>query len=505
MKVLIFAYYVTGDSIQGGSGRFMKCLGEPLSEMGHEVFYASDPKEVKNFDFDMIIYSHVISDMSLFKEKKICISHGIINNEEFSLGADVYISISEEVKEYNLAKTGINSHIIGQPIKIRERKLPNDRLKNILIIRNKMVHYDPFAFLTDNYNVRISDLNTPIEEQIDWADLCITLGRGALESMAQGKPVLVADNRDYNGAIGDGYVTKDNIYEIAKHNFSGRRFKHKITNEWIENELTKYKQMDGGFLYEYVKENHAVEKVIKKYLSLIKEIPTTKKKTRTISNQLLGIGIPCTFPFIPSSFFYSYALMEKPDHIFIHADNGPIDTLRNDIVEKAQAERCTHLIIMDVDQIYPANTITKLLSHKLPIVGCRVHRRYPPFDSLMLKIEKITENINSYVSIDEWEEGSLVEVDATGGGCIMYDMNIFKKMPFPWFRFRKQGNNQNVGEDIGFCQDLKAAGYKIYVDSSLECGHLTTMVVNRKTNLLYRSMKDKQKRNNLEKALKINA
>lgn len=229
-----------------------------------------------------------------------------------------------------------------------------------------------------------------------------------------------------------------------------------------------------------------------------------KKEKMRVSNMLLGVGIPCTFPFIPSSFFYSYALMEKPNHVFIHADNGPIDTLRNDIVEKALAEKCTHLIVMDVDQIYPVNTIAKLLSHRLPIVGCRVHRRYPPFDSLMLRIEKVNENVNSYISVEDWEEDSLVEVDATGGGCIMYDTSIFRKLPRPWFRFRKQGEGQNVGEDIGFCQDLKAAGYKIYVDSSLECGHLTTMVINRKTNLLYRSMKDKQKKNNLEKALKVN-
>jgi len=35
-------------------------------------------------------------------------------------------------------------------------------------------------------------------------------------------------------------------------------------------------------------------------------------------------------------------------------------------------------------------------------------------------------------------------------------------------------------------------------------GITSTMVINRKTNLLYRSMKDKQKKKNLEKALKNN-
>jgi len=204
-----------------------------------------------------------------------------------------------------------------------------------------------------------------------------------------------------------------------------------------------------------------------------------------ISNQHLAIGIPCTFPFLPSSFFYSFALMEKPDYTFIHADNGPVDTLRNDIVKKALAVGATSLIMMDVDMIYHPKTIPQLLSHRLPIVGAMSFRRYPPFDPIMLKV-----NGDRYESIEEWEENSLVEVDATGAGCLMFDMQLFKKMPQPWFRFQTNPDNgATIGEDVGFCQDLKAAGYKIFVDTSIPSDHLTTFAVNRQTHILYKSMK----------------
>ncbi len=207
-----------------------------------------------------------------------------------------------------------------------------------------------------------------------------------------------------------------------------------------------------------------------------------------ISNRHLAIGVPCTFPFIPSSFFYSFVLMDKPSFVFIHADNGPVDTLRNDIAEKALAEGATDLLMMDVDQIYATDTITKLMAHKLPIVGARVHRRYPPFDPIMLNITD-----NGYEAIDDYEPGSLIEVDATGTGCILYSMEVFKKMPYPWFRFQKNPENGMViGEDVGFCQDLKSAGYKIFVDTSIEIGHLTTLVVNQATHKLYRASKSKQ-------------
>lgn len=208
-----------------------------------------------------------------------------------------------------------------------------------------------------------------------------------------------------------------------------------------------------------------------------------------ISNFSLGIGIPCSFPHIPSSFFYSFVLMDKPSFTFIHADNGPIDTLRNDIVEKALQMGITHLLMCDVDQIYPVDTIAKLLSHKLPIVGAKVHRRYPPFDPIMMRVV----NNAAYEPIEDYEQGSLVEVDATGTGCVMFDMSIFRKLPYPWFRFQKNPDNGMViGEDIGLCQDLKEAGYKIYVDTSIDVGHLATMVINAATHNLYRAVKSAQ-------------
>lgn len=215
-----------------------------------------------------------------------------------------------------------------------------------------------------------------------------------------------------------------------------------------------------------------------------------------ISNVNLAIGCPCSFPFVPTSFFYSFVHMERPDFVFIHADNGPIDTLRNDIVQTAQQVKATRLIMMDADMIYHPKTITRLLSHRLPIVGALCFRRYPPFDSIMLR-----GNVNGYLSVDEWGKDELVEVDATGAGCIMYDMDVFRRMPFPWFKFRKDHNGIGVGEDIGFCQDLRAAGYKIFVDTSIPADHLTMMAVNRNTNKLYRSMKEKQHQQALERAI----
>jgi hypothetical protein len=214
-----------------------------------------------------------------------------------------------------------------------------------------------------------------------------------------------------------------------------------------------------------------------------------------VSNFSLAICIPLSFPWVPSSFFHSFVQMEKPDFNYIYADStGPIHELRNNLVEKALSMNCTHAIFMDVDQVYHPKTIPQLLSHKIPVVHALVHRRYVPFDSLMLRKVEIDINTSGYESIDEWKDGELVEVDACGGGCGMYNMDVFRKMPYPWFRNDKQTDRSlpPIGEDIGWCMDLKEAGYRIFVDTSVPAGHLATMIINTATNRLYRACKSAQ-------------
>ena len=201
-----------------------------------------------------------------------------------------------------------------------------------------------------------------------------------------------------------------------------------------------------------------------------------------LSNFKLGIGFPLSFHMVPSAFFMSFVAMEKPPFVLFRTGNGPIDEMRNSIVREALSSGCSHLMMCDTDQIYHPETVTKLLSHELPIVGCLVYRRYPPFDPLMLR-----GSLGKYETIDEWEPHSLVEVDATGAGCLMFDMQVFRKMPAPWFRGRRF-KGKPVGEDIGFCSDLRTAGHKIYVDTSVPAGHLSQVTITEPMWRVYREI-----------------
>ena len=218
-----------------------------------------------------------------------------------------------------------------------------------------------------------------------------------------------------------------------------------------------------------------------------------------ISNFKLAIGIPASMQNIPVAFFDSFITMEKPNFEYVPAKNGPIEHLRNRIVEQALANGCSHLLMMDTDQVYPKDTITKLLLHNLPVVHGLVYRRYPPFDNLLYQGE-----VGKYTNKTDYVDGELVEVDACGTGCVLYSLNVFYKIKPPWYEFIANPDKEKggiVGEDIGMCIKLKQAGYKIFVDTSVKIAHLALFSIDESFSQLYQSLVKRQIALNKEKEI----
>ena len=193
-------------------------------------------------------------------------------------------------------------------------------------------------------------------------------------------------------------------------------------------------------------------------------------------NMLVGVCIPGTDRTFPSEFCDSFFCIGKPSRtVYIRPKGaGPLDHIRNELVLMAQKMMCTHVWMADTDQIYPQDVLMKLLAADLPVVAAKVHRRYPPYDPLLLRGSP-----GSYKSVPEaeWTPGGLVEVDATGCGSILYNMEVFDKIPYPWFEFHFENKANPVGEDVDFCQKLRKAGIPIHVDCGIEIGHMSLNII----------------------------
>ncbi len=207
----------------------------------------------------------------------------------------------------------------------------------------------------------------------------------------------------------------------------------------------------------------------------------------------VGIALPVIEDRSPNVFWLSFTTMQKPEGDWVLITPkwpqggflADIAYARECLLNQAYELGVTHLIMMDTDQVYPEDTIPKLLSHGKPVVAGAVHRRYPPFDLIMLRGE-----IGKYkhVEDDEMYSGELVEVDATGTGCILYDLEALKDIERPWFELINYNKPNAVGEDINLCSKIRKAGIPIYVDTSIQIDHLTTYRVNRSTYELFKKI-----------------
>lgn len=216
----------------------------------------------------------------------------------------------------------------------------------------------------------------------------------------------------------------------------------------------------------------------------------------------LAIGVPLTDQWVYTQFFFSFikviteymsSLIKNGKSIsfdvFMPDFPCQVDAARNNLVMQALQAGCTHILMMDTDQMYnTSNMIDRLLAHDKPVVGARVHRRYPPFDPLLLRGEvgKLYQVPDDEIKDASGEFKTEVPVDYTGAGCIMFDMKIFNDLlPAKWFQFKTGDQGQPVGEDIAFCDVLKEHNIPIIVDCSIDIKHLTLLSTDWGTYKLY--------------------
>lgn len=207
------------------------------------------------------------------------------------------------------------------------------------------------------------------------------------------------------------------------------------------------------------------------------------RRKRKRKGELLAIGFPLVDSTVPVSFFLSFACMDKPDQYrllvpeWVHGRwFGSLADARNNLVDQAMMDGASWLFMLDTDQTYPVDALTKLLAHRKDVCGVQVHRAWPPYDPVMLRGEP-----DRYLRISDEEmySGELIEVDATGTGALLLRMAMFDDLEPPWFEVKITEAGRPLGEDISMCHKARKAGFEVWVDTSVEVGHLRTINIGR--------------------------
>jgi GT2 family glycosyltransferase len=132
------------------------------------------------------------------------------------------------------------------------------------------------------------------------------------------------------------------------------------------------------------------------------------------------------------------------------------------------------MFFLDDDVIPPPDTINRLLAYNADIVGGLYYRRQmPPAPVMMRDVEG-----EGGQWITDYPPGSLVEADLIGSGCMLVKRKVLEIMPPPWFEWKCDPYRwpdlkpyERCSEDYDFCRKARALGFKLYVDTSIQCHH----------------------------------
>jgi glycosyltransferase involved in cell wall biosynthesis len=302
-----------------GSEMFTYTLGKELERRGYKVdLFTYNPGEVsdhfftitpesqetlrKKYDYLFINHNDCLEKINKvwggIGGVKIFTSHGIFPKlEQPKEGADCYVGISKEVQDH-LKEKGFESEVIYNGVdcdRFKPKKKIRKNLKKVLSLckqHGNTEANDMIKEACDRLGVEFEAVKGVwnIEDKINEADLVVSLGRGAYESMACGRAVIVFDKRDYmDEAKGDGIVTKSNANELKKNNFSGRRYNKKFDVDKLVKELKKYNQSMGKFNREYALRHFNIKKQVDKYFKYAKK--KTKNRIEFVGSSTTEYGI----------------------------------------------------------------------------------------------------------------------------------------------------------------------------------------------------------------------
>jgi len=134
-------------------------------------------------------------------------------------------------------------------------------------------------------------------------------------------------------------------------------------------------------------------------------------------------------------------------------------------------ENITHILMLDSDMTFPADTAHWLAWRNEPIVLGGYNRRCVPTTPTARGLDgKLVATLDTSTGLEKVRHGGL--------GCCMVHREVFEKVPRPWFHFewvrdpkRHGGWGQN-GEDVYFFNKCREAGYDVLLDHDLS-KHLT--------------------------------
>lgn len=148
---------------------------------------------------------------------------------------------------------------------------------------------------------------------------------------------------------------------------------------------------------------------------------------------------------------------------------------RTDLAEAFLKTDCTHLLWVDDDNIPREDDLNKLLERDLPLVSGLYFRRAEPFEPIIMVKRENGRGTVRRPDLYRNQNGEPFKIHSTGMGFMLIKRKVVedvKALGSAMFDVRG-----GFGEDIWFCNQVHGAGYDVWLDPSVEVGHLGEKVM----------------------------
>lgn len=196
----------------------------------------------------------------------------------------------------------------------------------------------------------------------------------------------------------------------------------------------------------------------------------------------LLIALP-THDMVPAGFMFDYGnlmaylgTVPQIEQVSSLVVGTYIHNARNELASVAVKLDVTHILWLDTDMRFPKEAGIALIVRQKPIVGINYPTRTVPHVPIATKVTNIDQKSERPEKLFTFKDSTgLEEVEAIGFGLVLMETRLLGDLEYPWFALPwNKEIKQMIGEDVYFCEKLREAGHKIYVDHDLSkaCAHI---------------------------------
>lgn len=266
-----------------------------------------------------------------------------------------------------------------------------------------------------------------------------------------------------------------------------------IINFFIKVYLNQYKSKYFELLqqhqqYKAFKDNEIQN--IKNVLSAIEKKQSAEQSAISPLNKTTNIciGIPHMGIFHWQTLSALLSLRVPPNCVIKYHMVGSslVYEARDSIAKFAIENDCDYVLYLDSDMVPPSDMIMKMLNTfdqrpESGLVTGMAFKRIPPFQPCFYtKVTYDTKMMRPTLeSPIEFPDEGLIEIQGCGMACCMIKTEVFRQVDAELIGDRKHYffPLPNMGEDLTFCLKAKHKAIKMYVDLSIDVGHISSMPI----------------------------